>query len=185
MVQRGIGAVERGEKQVEESVVVVVADRHRAGPPHRSQAARRRYVLEASLTQVVEEPCAPVAADDHEIGVAVAVEIAGPRVAAALHSQAHLGGHLAKRAVQVIAVDTIPGRRREEEVEVAVMVQIGEQHLPRGSRIGQACGRDVAKPAPTRILEQDSPPRGRHVEVQPSVVVEIAERRRDGPIPKR
>ena len=185
VVQRGIGAVERGEKQVQKSVVVVVADRHRAGPPHGGEAARRRHVLEASLAQVAEEPCAPVAADDQEIAVAVAVEIAELRVAAALHGQAHLGGHLAKRAVQVVAVDTIPGGRREEEIEIAVMVEIGEQHLPRGSRLGQACGRDVAKPAPTRILEQDSPPRGRHVEVQPSVVVEIAERRRDGPIPKR
>ena len=186
MVQRGVAAIERRQKQVEEPVVVVVADRDRAGPPYGGEAARRRHVLEPPLTEVVEQPRVAIAREHHQIGAAVAVEIARGGVAAALHGQAHRRGHLAERAVEVVTVDAVSPRRREQEVEVAVMVHVREQRLRHCSGIGQAGGRgNVAKRSPVLVPEQHSPPRGRDVEVEPSVVVEIAERRRDRAVPER
>src|SRR5207249_3063809 len=76
VVQRVLGAVEGRHEQIEEPVVVVVADRDRAGAPRDREPARRRDVLEAALAEVVEEPGAPVRADDHEICPAVAIEVA-------------------------------------------------------------------------------------------------------------
>ena len=147
VVQRGLRSVEGRHEQVEEPVIVVIADRDRAGMADSSEPARRRHVLEVPLAQVMEEPDAPVRADEHQIGVAVAIEVAYGRVAAANRRagscEAHLRGQLAKRAVEVVAVRPVPGCRRKEEIQIAVVVEIHEQRprdpgAGRGCRIGQS-----------------------------------------------
>ena len=91
----------------------------------------------------MEEPDAPVRADDDQIGAAIAVEVPYARVAAPGSCEAHLRGQLAKRAVEVVAVRPVPGCRRKEEIEIAVVVEIHEQRprdpgAGRGRRIGQS-----------------------------------------------
>src|SRR5207247_4554851 len=128
-------------------------DRDRSGAPCRGEPTRRRDVLEAPLAEVVEEPDAPVRADDHEICPAVAIEVAERDVAAGSSGEAHLGGQLTERAVEVVAVCARPGARREDEIEIAVVVEIHEQRSDRGGGGGVRAGggggsRRVANPAP-------------------------------------
>jgi hypothetical protein len=99
--------------------------------------------------------------------VAVAVEVAKGRGARAPPNpagEAHRRGHLAERAVQVIAVRAGSGSRREQEIEITVVVKVHEQRLggSRGVREARR-GRDVSKLATAPAPEHGSPPAGRDV----------------------
>src|SRR5439155_17395933 len=84
VVQPGCPSPVKGRhEQVEKAVVVVIAHGHRAGARDSAETARGGRVLEAPLAQVAELPKAPVVADDHEIGVAVTVEVPERRIATA------------------------------------------------------------------------------------------------------
>ena len=127
-----------------------------------------------------------VGADHHEIGAAVAVQVAEHHVAAASPRQPHRGCHLAERAVQVIAVRAIPGGRREQQIEVPVVVQVHEQGLGGARRVDHTrAHRDVLEPAGASVPVKTATPGGRDVQVEPSIVIEIAEGRRDGAIVER
>ena len=143
VVQRGLRSVEGRHEQVEEPVIVVIADRDGSGMANSCEAACRRHVLKVPLAQITEEPDAPVRADDDQIGAAIAVEVPYTCVAAPGSCEAHLRGQLAKRAVEVVAVRPAPGCRRKEEIQIAVVVEIHEQRprdpgAGRGRRIGQS-----------------------------------------------
>ncbi len=117
MVQRGLPvSVERGHEQVEKAVVVVVPYGHRARVRDSAEAARRCGVFEAPLAQVAEQPESPVVTDDHEVPVEVPErDIAtAPAPAPAPARDPHLSGHLAERAIQVVAVGAGSGRCCEQ-----------------------------------------------------------------------
>src|SRR5207244_5819519 len=75
--------IEGRHEQVEKAVVVVIAHGHRAGARDSAETAPGRRVLEAPPAEVAEQPQAPVVAHDHEIGVAVTVELPERHIATA------------------------------------------------------------------------------------------------------
>ena len=178
MVQGRVGAAQIRDEQVEEPVVVVIAHGDRCSGVHGCEAACRRRVFVVALAEVVEQPQSPVGPHDHEIGVAVTVEVPERRVAAPLPDrEAHRGGHLPERAVELLPIGAVPRGGRQQQIEVAVVIEVEEQRLPGGGHgLGEAGRRrDVAKPAAADIVQECPASGSRDVEVESSVVVVIGE----------
>ena len=171
---RGIAAENH---EVEQAISVEVLQRPAAVA---ANVESLEFDLGVAAEQFISEPPRrAVLAQEHQIVVAIAVQIAGQHQhgAAVRTGDPRRLGDLRELPVAVVVPKLVRSRAAHEQVQVAVMIRIQEQRgSPLGCGVQAGLGRDVQKRAVALAPQQSVAARSGHKQVGHAVIVEVTQR---------